>query len=195
LPIGAFSRLGRMPRATALSLAVGLAAAATALASCGGENAKLLPGETAREITANLDTVKQLANEGDCIGAESASEQVGEQIEELSGIDPKLKRALQAGAARLNEVITSCEESEAIAPAEIPTEVEGEEEEASKKRGKKPKQEETTTAPEPGTPPTTTPTEPPSSNEGGESEPGGAEEGGEPSSGGVGPGAPAGGGE
>jgi len=190
-----------MPRAIALPLAVGLAVAATVLASCGGEDANLLPGETAREITANLDTVKQLANEGDCIGAESASEQVSEQIEELSGVDPKLKRALQEGAARLNEVITSCEESEAIAPAEIPTESEGEEEEASKKKGKKdknepkPEREETTTAPEPETPTTTTPTEPPGSNEGGEGESGGAEEGGEPSSGGVGPGTPAGGGE
>ena len=38
--------------------------------ACGGEDAKLLPGDTAREITANLDTVKQLADEGDCVGAE-----------------------------------------------------------------------------------------------------------------------------
>jgi hypothetical protein len=188
-----------MPRPSVSLLALALAVAALALASCGGEDAKLLPGETAREITANLDTVKQLANEGDCVGAEGAAAQVSEQIEELSGVDPKLKRALEAGATRLNEVITECEESssEAIAPAEIPTE--GEEEPSKKKQKKqqqesKPKQEETTTTPEPETTPTT-PTQPPSSNEGGEGESGGGEESGEAPSGGVAPGAPAGEGE
>jgi len=180
-----------MPRPSLSLLALGLAAAAISLAACGGEDAKLLPGETAREITANLDTVKQLANEGDCVGAESAAGQVSEQVEELSGIDAKLKRALEEGATRLNEVIASCEESssEAIAPAETTTEAEDEEEkEASKKKKQqqesKPKQEETTTAPEPETaPPQTTPAQPPGSNEGGEAE--------EAPSGGVGPGIPA----
>ena len=61
-------------------LALGAFAAAT-LSSCGEEDAKLLPGETAREITANLDTIRQLADEGDCVGAESATEQVDEQVE------------------------------------------------------------------------------------------------------------------
>lgn len=114
---------------------------ALGLAACGGEDAKLLPGETAREITANLDTVKQLAGEGDCVGAESAAQQVGEQIEALEGVDPKLKRALEQGSARLEEVIASCEESssEAIAPAEIPTELE---EEAEKPKHKEEKQKE-----------------------------------------------------
>jgi len=195
--LGPFSRLGRMPRLPVSLLALALAAAAISIASCGGEDAKLLPGETAREITANLDTVKQLANEGDCVGAESAAGQVSEQIEELSGIDPKLKRALEEGAARLNEVIASCEESstEAVAPAEVPTE--GEEEEPSKKKKKQrqqqestSKQEETTTTPEPETAPPTTPTQPPSS-EGGEGGSGGGEEGEQAPSGGVSPGAPA----
>jgi hypothetical protein len=181
-----------MPRLPVLLPTLGLAIAAVALAACGGEDAKLLPGETAREITANLDTVKQLANEGDCVGAESAAGQVSEQIEELSGVDPKLKRALQEGATRLNEVIASCEESssEAIAPAEIPTEGESEEEEASKKKESKPKKEEPATSPEPETtPPSTTPTQPPGSNEGGSA--GGGEEGEKTPSGGVSPAAPA----
>jgi hypothetical protein len=189
-----------MPRFPASLLALGLGAAlAVALASCGGEDAKLLPGETAREITANLDPVKQLANEGDCVGAESAAEQVSEQIEELGGIDPKLKRALQEGANRLNEVIASCEESssEAVAPAEIPTEAEGEEEAAKKKKESKPKKEEPAATQEPETTPTTTtPTQPPSSNEGGEGEAGGGGgEGEQAPSGGVSPAAPVGGGE
>ncbi|HET7574053.1 MAG TPA: hypothetical protein VFJ99_02955 [Solirubrobacterales bacterium] len=176
-------------------------AAALALAACGGEDAKLLPGETAREITANLDTVKQLAGEGDCVGAESAVVQVSEQIEALEGVDPKLKRALEDGAARLEEVIAGCEEasSEAIAPAEIPAEAEEEGEKAPKQRGPKPKEEE---APEEKG----SPSLPPQAN--GEAK--GLERGGEPSaqeeppaeetapegsSGGVSPGAPVGEGE
>jgi hypothetical protein len=118
-------------------------AAALGLSACGGENAKLLPGETAREITANLDTVKQLAGEGDCVGAESAARQVGEQIEALEGVDPKLKRALEEGAARLEEAIAGCEESssEAIAPAEVPAEPEEEAEKEAKQKEAKSKEE------------------------------------------------------
>jgi hypothetical protein len=138
-----FSRLARVRRASvpSLVLASGLLIA-LGLAACGAEDAKLLPGETAREITANLDTVKQLAGEGDCVGAESAAQQVGEQIEALEEVDPKLKRALEQGAARLEEVIASCEESssEAITPAEIPAEPE--EEEAEKPKQKKEKEKE-----------------------------------------------------
>jgi hypothetical protein len=142
-----FSRLAQMPRFSIRTAVVGLAiAAALGLPACGGEDAKLLPGETAREITANLDTVQQLSHEGDCIGAESAAEQVGEQIEALEGVDPKLKAALEDGAARLEEVIADCEEAdtEPIAPATIPTEPEEEEEKEkeSKEKKEKPKDEE-----------------------------------------------------
>ena len=50
------------------------AAVALALASCGsGSDAKLLPGNTAQEITENLDSVKQLAAEGECVAAEDAA--------------------------------------------------------------------------------------------------------------------------
>jgi hypothetical protein len=142
--LGQFSRLARMPRSPLPLLAVGLAAgAALALVACGGEDAKLLPGETAREITVNLDTVQQLSDEGDCLGAESAARQVGEQIEALEGVDVKLKRALEEGAVRLEEVIASCEESttEAIAPAEIPAEPEEDEEKAQKEKPGKEKEE------------------------------------------------------
>ena len=101
-----FSRLARMPRLPRFPTVLGLfALAAVGLVACGAEDAKLLPGETAREIVANLDTVQQLSDEGDCIGAESAAEQVGEQIEALAGVDRKLKQALEDGAARLQEVI------------------------------------------------------------------------------------------
>jgi len=125
-----------------------IATVALTLVACGGEDAKLLPGETAREITANLDTVQQLSEEGDCLGAESAAQQVGEQIEALRGVDTKLKRALEEGATRLEEVISTCEESttEAIAPA-VPIEPEEDEEKTAKEKPteekeEKPKEEE-----------------------------------------------------
>ncbi|HEY8810153.1 MAG TPA: hypothetical protein VIM28_09035 [Solirubrobacterales bacterium] len=192
-----------MPRLPLPLLAIGFTAtAALALVACGGEDAKLLPGETAREITANLDTVQQLSDEGDCLGAESAAQQVGEQIEALESVDIKLKRALEEGAVRLEEVIASCEESttEAIAPAEIPTEPEEGEEKApkekpGKEKAEKPKEEEEEPASE--SPPSLPPQAkgegkglengqgPPVEEEGPE----------ESTSGGVGPGTPAEGGE
>jgi outer membrane biosynthesis protein TonB len=191
-----------MPRLAASLLVLTLgSAAALALVACGEEDAQLLPGETAREITANLDAVQQLADEGDCAGAESAAQQVGEQVEVLTGVDRQLKQALEEGADRLSEVIAGCEEetTEAIAPATIPPETEEEEEEPQKdekEKKEKPKEEapekeaEPTPPPQPpqaegeakGRPPTET--EPPvESEEGGEETP----------SGGVSPSAPAGG--
>lgn len=188
-----------MPRSPRSPLALALvAAAALALVSCGGEDAKLLPGETAREITANLDTVQQLSAEGDCLGAESAAQQVGEQIEALEGVDQKLKRALEDGAARLEEVIAGCEESssEAIAPAVIPSEAEDEEKAPKdKEKGAKPK-DEATEAPAPLPPQANGEGKGPENGNGpppGEEAP--EEERGESPSGGVSPGSPAGEGE
>jgi hypothetical protein len=112
-----------MPLPAAASLFAVLLAVA-ALLGCGEEDAQLLPGSTAREITANLDTVQRLADEGDCIGAESAARQVSEQVEALNGVDERLRRALRDGAARLNEVVADCEEEEAVAPDTAPTETE-----------------------------------------------------------------------
>jgi hypothetical protein len=160
---GVFSRLASMPRSLASLFAVPLAViAALGLAACGGEDAELLPGGTAREITANLDTVQQLSDEGDCVGAESAAQQVGEQIEALEGVDRKLKQALEDGAARLEEVIVECEETttESVAPAEIPTEDEEEDEEAEVEE-KKPKPKKKEEAPESQT---TSPALPPQAN-------------------------------
>jgi hypothetical protein len=202
-----FSRLARMPCSPRSLLVLALAAATgLTLVACGGEDAQLLPGETAREITANLDTVQRLSDEGDCVGAESAAQQVGEQIEALQGVDQKLKRALEDGAARLEEAIAGCEEStsEAIAPATIPPETEESEEKAPKEKegkGKEAKPEKEEEAAE--TP--ASPALPPQANgegkglENGKGPPPseeGAEEGGDESrSGGVSPGSPAGKGE
>src|SRR4051812_12037633 len=113
------SRLATVRQLTISTLALALgAAAALGLVSCGGgEDAKLLPGNTAAEITENLDRVKQYAEEGECVGAEDAVGEVNAQVEGLTGVDPKLVEALERGAARLSEVVTSCqEESEALVP-------------------------------------------------------------------------------
>jgi hypothetical protein len=197
-----FSRLAQMPRLPLPLLVIGFTAtAALTLVACGGEDAKLLPGETAREITANLDTVQQLSAEGDCLGAESAAQQVGEQIEALEGVDVKLKRALGEGAVRLEEVIATCEEptTEAIAPA-VPIEPEEDEEKApkekpdkGKEKAEKPKDEEET-APE--TPQQLPPQAKGEGQENGHGPPPVEEEEPEEStSGGVGPGTPAEGGD
>lgn len=95
------------PAILAFALGVG---AAIALASCGGGEAQLLPGTTAQEITKNLALVREQAAAGECVSAEDAAQQVATQVDELHGIDTRLKQALQAGAAKLNEVVFTCSE-------------------------------------------------------------------------------------
>jgi hypothetical protein len=115
-----FSRLATVRQLAISTLALALgAAAALGLASCGGgEDAKLLPGNTAAEITENLDQVKQYAEEGECVGAEDAVGEVNAQVEGLTGVDPKLVEALERGATRLSEVVATCQEedSEVVPP-------------------------------------------------------------------------------
>lgn len=186
----AFSRLATMRRLAVLSLALALGAgAAFALASCGGgEDAKLLPGATAAEIDENLDTVKQLSEEGECIGAADAANQVSAQVQALSEVDPELKQALERGAARLDEVVATCEEvtTETVAPPseETTTEEEkvppGQEKKAEREEEEKEREEEEQVSP----PPTETPPSeaPPGSTPPGE---------GNGESGGIGPATPA----
>jgi len=138
---GPLSRLASMRKLSASLLALGLGvAAAMALASCGGDDADLLPGETAREITANLDAVEDLANSGDCEGAQSAAQQVSDQIAALGGVDRRLKQALRTGATRLNEVVENCVETttESISPAVIP----GEDTTESPEKERRPREDE-----------------------------------------------------
>jgi hypothetical protein len=128
-----------MARLSASLLALVLVGlAALGLSACGDSgSADLLPGSTASEITSNLDQVKELATAGDCVGAEDAARAVSSQIEELGGVDKKLKQALREGATRLNEVVAGCEEAETeeTAPAVEPAE-ELEEEEPKEKSEK-----------------------------------------------------------
>ncbi|MCW2987156.1 MAG: hypothetical protein JWM24_94 [Solirubrobacterales bacterium] len=151
--------MGRL-NASILAFALGAFAALGLVACGGGESAKLLPGSTASEITANLDKVKELATAGDCLGAEETAQAVSVQIEELGGVDPKLKQALREGATRLNEVVASCEE--VTTEEELPAIDEAEEPEEEKKekpeKPEKPKKDEEAEEPEEET---TAPTLPP----------------------------------
>ena len=167
---------------------------AVGLASCGGGcDADLLPGTTAEQIESNLDQVEELAAEEDCIGAEDAVAAVTAEVEELEGVDLKLKAALQEGTAKLSEVVSRCEEEaeEETEPSPEP-DVEAEVEDEKKPKKEKPEKEDK----EPAEPKEETgegegPELPPQSNGKGEEKGGGPEtepEGEEtPPSGGVGP--------
>jgi outer membrane biosynthesis protein TonB len=182
-----------------LAAALGLLGS-LALASCGEEDAQLLPGETAREITANLEAVRQLADEGDCVGAESAAQQVSEQIEALGGVDQRLKQALEDGSDRLSEVVESCEEETVettetdtvpTEPEEVDKKAEKEQEKEEKELEKEERDREKEEEKERDTPPPTG--EPPAEEEEGDDDEEEGEE--ETSSGGVSPGSSVEGGE
>jgi hypothetical protein len=190
-----------MGRLSASLLALFLASAATlGLVACGsGGSADLLPGKTAGEITENLDAVKELAAEGECIGAENEVQEVSNQVDALGGVDKKLKQALREGTERLAQVVESCEEApeEEVTSPSIETEEEVETEGKSEKAGGAEKQEKPKAPKEAKEPPAeASPELPPPSNgkgsEGGSAETPAAEEGSAQSpSGGVGPAAPA----
>lgn len=132
-----------MPRLSALLLAFALGATlAVGLVSCGsGDDAKLLPGTTADEIEANLDQVEQLAAERDCFGAEAAVAEVAAEVEELEGVDVRLKRALEEGTAKLSEVVGRCEEGTTEEETEPTLESDVGAEEVEDEKEKKPKKE------------------------------------------------------
>jgi outer membrane biosynthesis protein TonB len=185
-----------MGRLTALLLAFALGAvSAVVLASCGGEEADLLPGTTADQIESNLTRIEELADEGDCVGAEESVADVAAEVEELQGVDLKLKAALQEGTATLSEVVGRCEEeAEEETEPTLDTDVEAEEAEDEKKPKKeKPEKDEESSEPEEETAETDEGKElPPQSqgeeNGGGESPPPAEEPEEAPPAGGVGPG-------
>ena len=195
-----FSRLAAVRHLAISTLALALgAAAALGLVSCGGgEDAKLLPGNTATEITENLDRVKQYAEEGECVGAEDAVAEVNAQVEGLTGVDPKLVEALQRGATRLSEVIATCdeEETETVPPStetttteeteKVPPGLEKKEEKEREKEEKALEKEEEKAEKQEKLPPETTTEEPPTTTTPPPSEGGGTD-----APGGVSPGAPA----
>jgi hypothetical protein len=201
-------------RAASIVLALAVCAA-LGLSACGGSDAKLLPGKTADQINSNLDSVRSLVAEGDCVGAEDAVGEVSEEVDNLGGIDAKLKAALRQGADRLGVVVVACgekaekeaeEEAEQVAAEEEAEQeqqeaVEGEEEElaeqkdekqeekAKQKAAKEAEKEKEAPAGEQGE--EELKPQPPGENEGIENEPAETPGGTEPPAGGVGPGAQA----
>lgn len=184
-----------MGRLSAPLLALALAAAlVVGFSACGDSGSDLLPGTTASEINSNLDEVRQLVSEGDCVGATDAASTVTTQVEELNGVDKELKEALSEGAVRLNEVVGGCEEAPSEAEEEAAAleadelaEQEAKEESEKAKKGEK---ESGKPEKEHGSP--AEPPEPPGQEkkeEGEEEVPPTEPEGEESQSGGVGPGA------
>lgn len=106
--------------ATAAVLAAGL------IAGCGEDRSNLLPGNTAKEISANLDQVRDLAASGDCFGALTAAQEVTRQVESLgSGVDRRLKRSLREGVTQLVLTVQkSCDAAEGETVEEEPVEPE-----------------------------------------------------------------------
>jgi hypothetical protein len=184
-----------MGRLSAYLLALLCGAAVTVgLVACGsGSDSGLLPGSTASEINSNLDKVQQRVAEGECAGAEEATAEISGQIESLGGVDSRLKEALSEGAARLADVVATCEEvpdeeDEELQALEADEEAQAEEEaEAKKEKPDKSKPEKEREQKEPPTE-----ADEPAAEEEKEVIPP-AEEGGGTNSGGVGPAAPAGG--
>jgi TolA-binding protein len=170
-----FSRLGSMGRLSAFLLALALGSvSAVALSACGSNNADLLPGTTASQINSNLDQVRQLVAEGDCVGAEDAVAAVSSEVEELQEVDLKLKAALEEGSTRLSEVVSRCEETEAEeAEPSLESDVEAEELEENEKKPKKEAPEKEGKEKETEPPAHEGPTLPPQSNGKGEEKGGG----------------------
>ncbi len=164
-----------MARLSALLLAFSLGAvAAVALVSCGSsDDTGLLAGTTADEIEANLDQVEQLAAEQDCFGAEDAVAEVAGEVEELEGVDVKLKAALEEGTAKLSEVVGLCEEETVEEETEPSIESNVGAEEVEDEAEKKPKKEKPDEGDEEPSEQGEGPTLPPQSNGKGEEKGGG----------------------
>jgi hypothetical protein len=102
-----------MGRFRAASLLLAALAAGLLLAACGSNgNGELLPGTTADQINSNLDLVRASVEEGNCEEAEDAVAQVSTEIDGLNKVNAKLQSALKEGAAKLSEVVSSCNAAE-----------------------------------------------------------------------------------
>jgi hypothetical protein len=119
-----------MGRFRAASLLLAALAAGLLLAACGSNgNGELLPGTTADQINSNLDLVRASVEEGNCEEAEDAVAEVSTEIDGLDKVNAKLKSALKEGAAKLSEVVSTCN-AEEEAEEQKAAEAEAEEQEA-----------------------------------------------------------------
>jgi hypothetical protein len=120
----------KMGRLRAASLLLAALAAGLLLSACGSSgNGELLPGATADRIIANLDQVRSSVDEKDCESAEAKVATVSTEVEELQKVNKKLKKALEHGALKLSEVVSSCGVAEEEAEEKANKEAEQEEQE------------------------------------------------------------------
>jgi hypothetical protein len=98
-----------MGRLRAASLLLAALAAGLLLAACGGGGkGELLPGTTADQINSNLDLVRESVEAGNCEEAEDAVATVSTEVDGLQKVDAKLKSALEEGALKLSQVVSTC---------------------------------------------------------------------------------------
>jgi len=99
----------------ALSLVL-VSGAAIVITACGEDRGNLLPGKDVQEISANIDTVQQLVDEGRCFDALNAANAVQSQVEALpKSVDAKLKRSLIDGVVTLTiQVGRQCEDDPSL---------------------------------------------------------------------------------
>jgi hypothetical protein len=108
-----------MGRFRAASLLFAALAVGVLLTACGSNSgAELLPGTTADQINSNLDLVRESVDAENCEEAEDAVAKVSTEVDELHKVDTKLKEALEQGAAKLSEVVSSCNAPEEEQEAE-----------------------------------------------------------------------------
>jgi len=116
---------GKARKSTLLIAAI---ASIALLSGCGEDRSNLLPGDTARQIDANLGLVEQLVRDGICFEALNAAEEVRNEVEALgSDVDSTLRRNLLDGVTQLQiKVQDNCVEAdsaptvEPVAPGTTP---------------------------------------------------------------------------
>jgi hypothetical protein len=97
-----------------LPLALGLATAF--LVACGNSGG-LIPASRADNLSGQLDAVAADEQNGHCAAAKVGAHRLGAEINQLHGLNTKLRRALLAGASDvLNQAATDCQAPPSTAP-------------------------------------------------------------------------------
>jgi hypothetical protein len=148
-----------------LTLLTVLCLVAGVLAGCGDDSSggPKLASATADSLEASLDRIEQDVGSRDCSGASQQADTLHQQVESLSHVNRRLRRALERSTARLASLIADQCEPAAQAPTEPqattgasgPTGEEGENKDKGNKKEKKPKPSEDQTNPDEQVPPDT----------------------------------------
>ncbi|MDX6632581.1 MAG: hypothetical protein QOG09_1703 [Solirubrobacterales bacterium] len=116
------TRLAPMPAIRALVLASLLGLVTAGLVSCGGGSSdKLIPPRNAAELNNLLDQVTTLADNGSCDTAAHASDTLIALVQRLpASVDPRLRRNLLQGIAKLKALSESPNTCQALTSAPPP---------------------------------------------------------------------------